>query len=48
MLVEICACNYATQDGLVNDADGIVKEYTKIDKDGVLWINFYDPHIGHR
>jgi hypothetical protein len=48
MLVEIYACNYDSQDGLVNGADGIVKAYTKTDKADVLWIKFYDPHIGHR
>jgi exonuclease III len=47
MLVEIYACNYDSQDGLVNGADGIVKAYTKKDKVDVLWIKFYDPHIGH-
>jgi hypothetical protein len=29
MLVEIYACNYDSQDGLVNGADGIVKAYTQ-------------------
>jgi hypothetical protein len=29
MLVEIYACNYDSQDGLVNGADGILKGYTK-------------------
>jgi hypothetical protein len=48
MLVEIYACNYDSQDGLVNGADGIVKAYTKTYKFDVLWIKFYDPHIGHR
>jgi hypothetical protein len=48
MLVEIYACNYDSQDGLVNGADGIIKAYTKIDKADVLWIKFYDLHIGHR
>jgi hypothetical protein len=47
MLVEIYACNYNSQDGLVNGADGMVKAYTKTYKVDVLWINFYDPHIGH-
>jgi hypothetical protein len=47
MLVEIYACNYDSQDGLVSGADGIVKAYTKTNKFDVLWIKFYDPHIGH-
>jgi hypothetical protein len=29
ILVEIYACNYDSQDGLVNGADGILKGYTK-------------------
>ena len=32
MLVEIYACNYDSQDGLVNGADGILKGYTKTKK----------------
>ena len=32
MLVEIYACNYDSRDGLVNDADGILKGYTKTKK----------------
>jgi hypothetical protein len=48
MLVEIYACNYDSQDGLVNGADGILKAYTKTKKVDVLWIKFHDPHIGHR
>jgi hypothetical protein len=32
MLVEIYACNYDSQDGLVNGADGILKAYTKTKK----------------
>ena len=48
MLVEIYACNYDSQDGLVNGVDGILKGYTKIEKLDVLWIKFHEPHIGHR
>jgi hypothetical protein len=36
MLVEIYACNYDSQDGLVNGADGIHKAYTKTEKIDVL------------
>jgi hypothetical protein len=36
MLVEIYACNYDSQDGFVNGADGILKGYTKIEKLDVL------------
>jgi hypothetical protein len=48
MLVEIYACNYDSQDGLVNGADGILKGYTKTKKLDVLWIKFHEPHIGKR
>jgi hypothetical protein len=32
----------------VNDADGVVKAYTKIYSIDVLWIRFHDPLIGHQ
>jgi hypothetical protein len=48
MLVEIYACNYDSQDGLVNGVDGIIKAYTKTDNIDVLWIKFHDSLIGHR
>jgi hypothetical protein len=43
MLAEIYACNYDSQDGLVNGVDGIIKAYTKTNKVDVIWIKFYDP-----
>ena len=46
MLVEIYACNYDSQDGLVNGADGILKGYMKTNKLDVFWIKFHEPHIG--
>jgi hypothetical protein len=48
MLVEIYACNYDSQDGLVNGVDGILKGYTKTKKVDFLWIKFHEPHIGKR
>jgi hypothetical protein len=48
MLVEIYACNYDSQDGLVNGADGILKGYMKTEKLDVLWIKFHESHIGKR
>jgi hypothetical protein len=30
MLVELCACNYATHDGIVNGANGIFEGSTKL------------------
>ena len=46
MMVEIYACNYDSEDGLVNGADGILKGNTKTEKLDVLWIKFHEPHIG--
>ena len=46
MLVEICAGNYDSQDGLVNGANGIIKSYTKTCKIDTTWIKFHDPKIG--
>jgi hypothetical protein len=48
MLVEIYACNYDSQNGLVNGTDGILKAYTKTKKFDVLSIKFHELHIGHR
>ena len=36
MLVEIYACNYDSQDDLVNGADGVVNAYTKQNSTDVL------------
>jgi hypothetical protein len=46
MLVELCVGNYCTSNGIVNDADGTFKEYTKTISKHVIWINFHNPHIG--
>jgi hypothetical protein len=41
MLVELCARNYATHDGLVNGVDGIFQGLTKIfNSQEVIWIIF--------
>jgi len=45
--VEIYVGNYDLKNGLINDADGIIKSYNKTYKVDVLWINLYDPKIGH-
>jgi hypothetical protein len=46
MLVEQCVGNYRTSDGLVNNVDGTFEEYTKNVSKPLMWINFYNPHIG--
>ncbi len=41
MLVELCAKNYATHDGLVNDVDGIFQVSTNVlNSQEVIWILF--------
>ena len=48
MLVEICAGNYDSQDGIFNGVDRIIKSYTKTSKLDTIWIKFHDPKIGQR
>ncbi len=44
MLVELCARNYATHDGLVNGVDGIFQWSTKVfNSQEVIWILFNNP-----
>jgi hypothetical protein len=44
MLVELCACNYATHDGIVNCANGIFQGSTKsLNSQKILWILFLNP-----
>jgi hypothetical protein len=44
MLVELCARNYATHDGLVNGVDGIFQGSTKVfNSQEVIWILFNNP-----
>jgi hypothetical protein len=47
MLVELCVGNYETFDGLVNVADGIFEDFTKIISKSFVWIHFHNPHIRH-
>jgi len=47
MLVELCAQNYATHDGLVNGVDGIFQDSTKVfNSQEVIWILFNNPKCG--
>jgi hypothetical protein len=44
MLVELCACNYATHDGIVNGANGIFQGSTKLlNSQKIIWILFNNP-----
>jgi hypothetical protein len=46
-LVELCAGNYATHDGLVNGVDGIFQGSIKIfNSQEVIWILFSNPKCG--
>jgi hypothetical protein len=44
MLVELCAGNHVTHDGLVNGTDGIFKRFTTT-PESLVWIDFGLPHI---
>jgi hypothetical protein len=46
-LVELCVGNYETSDGLVNGANGIFENFTKIISNSFVWIHFHNPQIGH-
>jgi hypothetical protein len=47
MLVELCAINYATHDGLVNGAYGIFQGLIKVfNSQEVIWILFNNPKCG--
>jgi hypothetical protein len=46
MLVELCAGNYATHDGLVNGADGLLKTFILINSKTYIFIEFLNPKIG--
>jgi hypothetical protein len=47
MLVELCARNYATHDGLVNGANGMFQGSTKVfSSQEVIWILFNNPKCG--
>jgi hypothetical protein len=46
MLVELCAGNYATPNGLVNGVDGIFKALTTYCEKTIIWIMFQNFKIG--
>jgi hypothetical protein len=47
MLVELCAKNYETSDGLMNGGHGIFEDFTKTISKSFVWIHFHNPQIGH-
>ncbi len=46
-LVELCVENYETSDGLVNGANDIFENFTKIISNSFVWIHFHNLQIGH-
>jgi hypothetical protein len=45
MVIELCAKNYATYDGLVNGVDGVLKISTSYHNKTIVWILFPNPKI---
>ncbi len=45
MVVELCVENYATYDGLVNGANGVLKISTSYHNKTIVWILFPNPKI---
>ncbi len=45
MLIELCASNYCTNDGLVNGVEGFFKVATKSHSTSKIWIHFLNPKI---
>ncbi len=46
MLVELCAWNYETSNGLVNGVNGIFEYFTKTISKSFVRIHFHNPQIG--
>jgi hypothetical protein len=46
MLVKLCAGDYATLDGLMNEVDGIFKASTTYCEKTIIWIMFHNFKIG--
>jgi hypothetical protein len=45
MLVELCANNYATLDGIINGGNGTFQDYIKNNPKPLIWIHFHNPQI---
>jgi hypothetical protein len=46
MLVKLCACNYVTLDGFINNTNENFQDYTKITFKSLIWIYFQNLQIG--
>ncbi len=47
LLMELCARNYETSNGLVNGANGIFEDFIESISKSFVWIHFHNPQIGH-
>ncbi len=45
ILIELCASNYCTNDGIVNGVEGFFKVATKSHSTPKIWIHFLNPII---
>ncbi len=45
ILIELCASNYCTNDGIVNGVEGFFKVATKSHSTSKIWIHFLNPII---
>jgi len=48
MLVELCARNYNTLDGLINGANGTFNDFTPTFSKSFIWTQFYNSKIGNK
>jgi len=48
MLIELCVCNYAKFNGLVNGANGIFKGSTTYCKKTIIWIMFQNLNTNEK
>jgi hypothetical protein len=47
MLVDLCAGNYETSNGLENGVTRIFEDFIKTISKFLVWIHFHNPQIGH-
>jgi hypothetical protein len=48
MLVELCVGNYETSNGLINGANGIFQDCTKVISKYLIWIQFQNFEIENK
>jgi hypothetical protein len=47
MLVDLCAGNYETSNGLENGVTRIFEDFIKTISKSLVWIHFHNPQVGH-